>query len=250
MLNFRDAPHLIALWALLAIAHETRSARAAVTGDDPYATEPPPLGFTVGLGFRSDLVRSPGLDAFSSTDGVPQSALSVWYRLAGVQGTALAMGFAWNHGGTTASARGAEALLTVDRLSLGLEARMTVSPRLSVFARMAPGLARDHASLLDDSAPGGAFGGRARGAMEQTSWVATADVSGGVAFRMGQIRAGASRMLGLWLTAEAGYSYSRGHDLVLSSRAEGQPGRTDEPVRLGRLALRGAFAGAGVAMSF
>jgi hypothetical protein len=246
--RLRSLPQVAALCILFAAG--ARSAEASVIGDDAHTDQQPSVGLTAGLGIRSDLVRSAGLDAFSTTDGVPQSALSVSYRLGGTERAVVAIGFEWNHGTTTAAARGTNAVLTIDRLSLGLEGRVPMSRRFSLFARVAPGLLRDHASLIDGSAPGGAFNSHVAGGMEQTTWVAAADVSAGVAFRIGEVHGQASPVLGFWLIAETGYGYSRAHDLVLSSRVETQPGRIDEPLHLGQLALRGAFGSFRVAMSF
>ena len=224
----------------------------ATGGGDPARSAAHGIGLTAGLGIRSDLVHSGGLDPFSARDGVPQSALSISYRFGDTASPSMAVGFEWDHGALTGTARGAETTLTIDRLSLGLEGRLPLVTRLVAFGRVAPGLLRDHASILDASAPGGAYGGAASGNLQQTTWVAAGDISGGLAYRFTEFHGGAqgAPVFGFWLTAEGGYGYAATHDLVLSPHVETQPGRTDEPLRLGQLAFRGAFLRIRLALSF
>lgn len=250
MFNFRLVTRAAA-GALLLVAVWAGQATAQITDDDLYGKARTPFRLTAGLGVRSDLIRSSGLDAFSTTDGLSQSALSVGYHLSGTELSGILLGFEWNHATTTAAVRGAEASLTIDRLTLALESRVAVGRRVSVFGRVAPGLLRDRARMVDPSAPGGAYGGLTMGdGLAQTKWVPTADVSGGLALRFGELRGRGAPVFGFWLTAEGGYGYAAAHDLVLASRAETQPGRVDEPLRLGQLAWRGAFMRFRIAVSF
>lgn len=250
MSNFGTVMRAAALGTILAGGAAPRPAHAAITDDDLFGQARAPLGLTAALGVRSDLVRSLGLDPFSTADGLSQSALSIGYRISGTERAGLALGFEWNHGTTTATARGSEASLTLDRLTLAIEARVGLWQRLSAFGRFAPGLLRDHASLVDPSAPVGAYGGISVGGLQQTKWVPAADLSAGLAFRFGELRGRGAPVFGFWLTTEGGYGYAGAHDLVLASRVETQPGRVDEPLRLGQLALRGAFLRFRVAVSF
>lgn len=57
-------------------------------------------------------------------------------------------------------------------------------------------------------------------------------------------------VVGFWLIAYGGFGFSPAYDLVLRVQAEPLPGRTDEPIRLGSLALSGAFARVRLAVSF
>lgn len=222
--------------------------RAQVIGSEPEARAP--LGITAGLGLRSDLIRSSGLDPFSTGDDLHQSALSIGYRFGPTEGLGLALAFEWNHGVASANARAASGTLTVDRLSLGFEGRATLWRRLSGFARIAPALLRSDAQLREDSTPAGTFGGGETGVLTQTKWVPAADASAGLALRLAEVRGRGSPTFGFWLTAEAGYGYAGAFDLVLAPQVEAEPGRVDEPVRLGRLALRGGFMRARFAVSF
>ncbi|MES1172402.1 MAG: hypothetical protein ABUL77_04120 [Bacteroidota bacterium] len=249
MRNVRNVIRASALALLLVIA-TTSAASAAITDDDLYGAPRAPLGLTVALGMRSDLVRSPGLDAFSTTDGLPQSSLSLAYHRGADDRSGLAVGFEWNHGSTMARARDADASLTVDRFTLSLEGRIPVAARLSAFGRVAPGLLRDGARMVDPSVAGGPYGAGAGGVREQSKTVAAVDASAGLAFRFAEVRGRGTPRVGFWLTGEGGYGYAGAHDLVLASGTETQPGRVDQPLRLGELSLRGAFLRARFAVSF
>lgn len=233
---------------------ETRPQAQAPAAFGPAATTHPtvrpPLGFTAAVGVRTDLVRSTGLDPFSNSDDIHQTALSVGYRFGEADLPGIAAAFEWNHGSTDARARGADATLTIDRLSLGLEGRFPVTSRLSAFARLAPGLLRHDARLEDASAPPPAYDAESSGKVHQTAWLATGDVSAGLAYRVGILRASGAPVFGFWLAAESGYGYSASRQLVLSPGVETQPGRIDEPVRLGALAYRGAFLRFRLAVAF
>jgi hypothetical protein len=237
--------------ALALISAGASSAIAAGPDDDLSVSARSTWGVTASLGVRSDVFHSAGLDAFSGSDDIPERALSLSGRLVGTELSGLGAGVEWDHGSVTTTARGADATLTIDRLTVPIEGRFHVGKRLSVFARVAPGFLRDHATLVDASAPGGAYGdGLAPGGLQQTTWQLAADVSGGLAFRFAEIRNGGTPPFGFWLTAEAGYGAVGAHDLVLGPHVETQPGRIDEPLRLGTLALGGPFLRARFALSF
>lgn len=216
------------------------------------ASEPRSLGLRASVGTRSDLVRSSGLDPFSTGDQLQESALAVGYSFGGSAGSALTLGLEWDHGSTSASARASIAGLTVDRLSVPIEGRMTLTRRLGVFVRLAPALLRDSVSVTEDSAAPGAFtsGPGNSVSFEQKRWVPAADASAGVAGEIFELPRSGMAGVGFWLTAEGGYGWAQSHSLTLRSNAEGQAGRTDEPLRLGELAVRGAFLRASAAISF
>jgi hypothetical protein len=221
---------------------------AAAIPDNPPPREP--LGISVSLGTRSDLVRSGGLDPFSRTDRVGQSALGVGYRFGGLDAAGLSLGFEWDHGTASATARSAPTTLTVDRLSVALEARYPLVPRLSAFGRLAPGLIRDQVTLVDSSAPVPAYQLGATDKLEQTTWTPAADVGAGLSFRVVDVRGRGVPAFSFWVIADGGFGFAPAHDLSLRSGSEVQPGRTDEAVRLGELAMRGGFARGRVAISF
>ena len=221
-----------------------------LTTSDLYGPPHRALGLTVSLGLRSDLVRNSALDAFSRTDGIPQSALSISRRFGGSDVSGLVVGFEWDHGKTNATARGADSSLTIDRLSVAVEGRMPILHRLAGFARIAPGLLHENASIADVSAPGDAYAGVAAGGLHAKGWVPAADISGGLDLRVGELYRFGTPLFGFWLTAEGGYGYAGAHDLVLTPNVATQPGRTDEPLRLGELSLRGPFLRFQFAVSF
>jgi hypothetical protein len=236
--------------SMSAVLATERSAAAAITEDDLYGQARPSIGLTAALGFRTDLIRSRGLDAFSSSDGISQSALAAAYHIGADELSGVVLGFEWNHGVAESTARGSETSLTIDRLSLGIEGRWPIMRRLCAFGRIAPGLLRDRARVLDGSAPADAYGAVSSGGLQQTHWSPAADISGGLGFRFGELRGRDTPRFGFWLTTEGGYGYARAHDLVLSPQVETQPGRVDEPLRLGTLAVQGAFLRVRLAVSF
>jgi hypothetical protein len=221
----------------------------AVTGDELQGPARPSLGLTAALGVRSDLIRGAGLDPFSRHDGVTQSALSVSRRFGPSDLSGVALGFEWDHGSTAATARGADSSLDLDRLSLTVEGRVPLARRLVAFARVAPGLMREAARLTEASAPATADASQP-GVLQSTAWVAAADASVGLDFRLGELRRPGTPLFGFWLTAEGGYGYVAKRALTLGGGADGQPGQTSQPLRLGDLALSGPFMRFRFAVSF
>ena len=253
MKNSREPMRAILLGLVVtfgAVVVAPRPAAAAITDSDLYGAPRPALGLTVSLGFRSDLVRSAALDPFSRRDGIGQSALSVARRFGGSELSGLLLGFEWNHGKTTATARGADSSLELDRLTMVIEGRLPIRAKLAGFARFAPGLLRENAHLADASVPGDAYTGISSGGLDGKAWVPAADISGGLALRLGEMYRYGTPLFGFWLTAEGGYAYAGAHDLVLTPSVATQPGRTDEALNLGALAFRGPFLRFRFAVSF
>ncbi|MEO8213678.1 MAG: hypothetical protein ABI560_10815 [Myxococcales bacterium] len=212
--------------------------------------ESQPIGLTASAGMRSDLVASAGLDPFAATDSIPQTALAVGYRFGHDVMSGIGVAFEWDHGNSTATARGTDTSLTVDRLSLGLDARVAIRTRLAAFARLAPGLMRHHASFNEPAAPPPAYQEGAPGALQQTAWVPAADLSGGLVLRIGDVRPDQRRTFTFLVVGEGGYGLARAHDLTVASNHQTPAGRTDEPVHLGRLAFSGMFLRLYLALSF
>lgn len=246
---------MIAAAALLLAARPAaaqQNAPAAYTSG-PQAEPRPPrpmLGFSVSLGTRSDLVRSAALDPFSRTDRLSQPALGLGYRFGAPEAPGLALAFEWNRGTTSATARAASTDLTTDRLAVGVEARFPVLNRLAVFGRLAPGVVRVKARMYDASAPAPAYQQAGAGTLGQTTWAPAVDVGAGLAFRIADVHGPGTPSFSFWVLADGGYGWSAAHQVLLRPSSEPQPGRVDEPVRLGELALRGAFARARLALSF
>lgn len=230
-----------------------QNAPGAYTSGPPAEPRPPlPMfGFSVSVGTRSELVRSAAFDPFSRTDRLAQPALGLGYRFGGPEAPGLALAFEWNRGTTSAVARGASTDLTMDRLAVGVEARYPVLKRLAVFGRVAPGAVRVKARMYDASAPSPAYQQAGAGStLGQTTWAPAVDVGAGLAFRFADVRGPGTPSFSFWVLADGGYGWSAAHQVELRPESEPQPGRVDEPVRLGELAVRGAFARARLALSF
>ncbi|MEP6652238.1 MAG: hypothetical protein ABJA82_02705 [Myxococcales bacterium] len=279
MFNFRDPPRAAAhrsragaVTVVLAVtvlaAPTAATAHAEAQGAIPQPTPGPsdatagyryapavppesqPIGLTASAGMRSDLVPSAGLDPFAPTDSIPQTALAVGYRFGHDVMSGIGVAFEWDHGNSTATARGTDTTLTVDRLSLGLDARVAIRARLAAFARLAPGLMRHHASFNEPTAPPPAYQEGATGTLQQTAWVPAADLSGGLVLRIGDVRPDQRRIFTFLVVGEGGYGVARAHDLTLAPDHQPPAGRTDEPVHLGQLAFSGMFLRLYLALSF
>jgi hypothetical protein len=199
---------------------------------------------------RSDLVPSAGLDPFATTDSMPQTALAVGYRFGHDVMSGVGVSLEWDHGTSSATARGTDTSLTVDRLSLGLDARVAIRTRLAAFARLAPGLMRHHATFNEPSAPPPPYREGASGGLQQTVWVPVADLSGGVVVRLGDVRPDSRRTFTFLAVGEGGYGLARAHDVTLAPDHQTPAGRTDEPVHLRQLGFSGAFVRLYLALSF
>jgi hypothetical protein len=243
-----------AVLALLATASEGAQAQQPAPFGTVAVSQPAPplepLGITLSAGMRSDLVRSAGLDPFSATDSISQSALGVGYRFGAVDAGGLAVGVEWNRGSVSAEARSASTDLTIDRLTLGIEGRYPVVRRLAVFLRLAPGVLRSQTRWNDLSVPAEAYQDSGGRALTQKKWSPAVDVGAGLAFRFGDLHSPGLPSVSLWLVADGGFGFSPGHELTLRNQSEPLAGRTDEPIRLGTLSLSGGFARARLAASF
>jgi hypothetical protein len=205
----------------------------------------------VTAGVRTDVVTSTGLDPFSDSDALAQSSLAARYVVSPRHAPGFGLGLDWDHGSFSSTARGSRTQLDTDRFSLTLEGRLPLASHLFGVARVAPGILRRSARLNDWSLPNPAYSMTSGFTAEQTSSTASVDGSLGLDLLVAEARPGLVAPIGFWLTGDAGYSYSAGRNLVLASQA-GDPsaGRTDEPIRLGQLALRGFFFRFAVSVSF
>jgi hypothetical protein len=214
--------------------------RALASDELPAVTSPfgarIPRGgdrWQAAIGFRTALYRDPGYDPFSSDDAFTQLALSGSRVLAG--GTAL--GIAYDRGSASASARGADAKLTVTRLALTIEERIVLGQRFYLFGRVAPGLAFVSAKLADPSAPaslGSAF------------TALSGDGSGGAAIRISS----PISLLGVWLVGEGGYGWIPRRSLSLGPELPSADGDKVGQTDLGTVSLRGPFLRLSLALSY
>lgn len=243
---------LASLAARSAPARAQTLAPPAPHGSVSSQPSPPlaPLGIVVSAGMRSDLIRSAALDPFAGTDSIGQGTLGIGYRFGQADAAGLALGFEWSRGSVSAGARAAATDLTIDRLTLGIEARYPVMGRLAVFVRLAPGVVRSQAHWYDLSAPPPAYQDGGGSALGQKKWSPAVDAGAGLAFRFGDLHSPGLPSVSLWLVADGGFGFSPGHEVVLRNQSQPLAGRIDDPIRLGNLSFSGAFARVRVAASF
>jgi hypothetical protein len=217
-----------------------QQASVATTAD--RETVPRFRGLALSLGVRTDLVRSRAFDPFSASDDLQQSSLGARYTVhASELGVGFGVGVAWDHGSSTATARSASTALTLDRLSLTVEGRAPLSRHFTALVRVAPGLLRRSTTLTDGSLPNAPYTLASAGTASQTASSVSADASVGMEFLVGRLQA-ATLPVGLSLLADGGYSYAPAREVVFSSAAStAVGGRTDQPVRFGKLAIGGVF---------
>jgi hypothetical protein len=207
--------------------------------------------FVLTAGVRTDLVTSTGLDPFSDSDALAQSSLAVRYVVSPRHAPGFGAGLDWDHGSFSSTARGSRTQLDTDRFSLTIEGRLPLASHLFGVARVAPGILRRSARLTDGSIPDPAYSTTSGLTAEQVLSTVSVDGSLGLDLLVAEAHPGLGAPIGFWLTGDAGYSYSAGRNLVLASEAGQTPaGRTDEPIRLGQLALRGGFFRLAVSVSF
>jgi len=236
-------------------ASQVSAVSASSESGDGVPTLPAAHGrraLVLSAGVRTDLVRSSGLDAFSSSDALAQSSLAVRY-LVMPPGHALGFGLgaSWDHGSWSSAARGAPTELDTDRLSITLEGRLRLVRRLTAVARVAPGILRRSARLTELSLPDPPYGTASALVAEQVESTASVDGSLGLDLLVAETTRLTAAGVGFWVSADAGYSYSAGRNLVLASGGgDAAANRTDDPVRLGQLALRGIFFRFAASVSF
>ncbi|HXI59110.1 MAG TPA: hypothetical protein VNO55_23750 [Polyangia bacterium] len=190
---------------------------------------------TVAL--RTTLVRDRGFDPFATTDALPQLSLGVSRVLVRQGALALALGLAFDTGASDASARSAHAHLQVIRGSVPVELRVAPLARAYAFGRVAPGLMRVSASLVDSSSPAtmsGDFSGL------------SLDASAGVAVRLSPDRS----VVGVWIEGDAGYGWTPSHEVVLQPGLGGADQNKAGALTLAPLAARGAFGRLGLAVTY
>jgi hypothetical protein len=209
----------------------------------PSPTEPEPLRprgdrWQAAAGGGALMVRSAGLDAFSTSDAVGRFSLGgsvvVWRQ----DRLALAVGLGLDAGLSRATARGASTELSLTLLSASAEARYHVTPRLYAFGRLAPGIQYGEATLKDSSAPGN------RDLLGSFTTVAVA-TSAGAAVCLN----GPTGTVGLWLVLDGGYLFAPSRHLLL------RPDLGDDVAQLaaldlGTIAARGIFGRLSFALSY
>jgi hypothetical protein len=195
--------------------------------------------FRVGLGFRLASIGNPRFDLFANDDALVQSSLDASYAIYTHGSFAIAPGLSWDYGARSSGARGLSTRLSVNRLSLPVEARWYFVPWLAGFAKVAPGAIAYGAHVEDASAPA---------PLEHTAWAFSGDASLGASVCLAGRN---TRAVRLWLTSEIGYGISTTAALQAApNRDAGEAIGSDEPTRLGSFAANGAFWRTGLALTF
>lgn len=232
------------------VAGLTLLAGGSVAAAQPLVQRPhTPAGLALGVGFRTDVLSHRGLDPFSGDDAVTQLALTASQALTQMGMTGLAAGFEWNHGAVSADARGVPASLALDRLSVIVEAVRPLIGPLAGIARAGAGVLTAKARVEDGGGPAAPLGG-ASSSYSTRFWTPSVEASAGLAWRLGAGPVLWRSRLALSLRGDVGYVFSVARELTLTTEAEPVPGRTDEPLHLGGLAVRGAFARLQLAVTF
>ena len=224
-------------------------ARAQIVPEMLQVEHRPPVGLQLSLGVRAEQLRGGGVDAFSDDHALTELMLAASYRVAGSPEGGLTAGVTWNHGSSSASARGTNSSLDLDRLSLSLSLHRAVGRRLTVFARVAPGAVRVKVGLAETSALG-ANDYSTDTTLGQTHWALAVEGAVGAAFRVGEVARPHEHVFALWLIAEGGYSLAGSTTLALGASGGPPPARTDVPLQLGTLTPGGAFMNFAAALTF
>jgi hypothetical protein len=230
--------------AVVAVLGATRPARGA--DDLPPAVQSAGSGgpvaghrLQVAVGGRASFVRSAGYDPFSMDDVLSQFSTTVLWALPRREGSAFstAVGVMGEVGGSGATARGADADLSVMRGGLVLEERFAPVRWGYAFGRVSPALMAVEATLRDPSSP----------ATLETSYSSFAfDASLGLAANLNP----GGRGVGFWLVGDCGYGWAPSHALTLAPALAAADADKAGTTSLGTLAPRGAFLRAGLALSF
>jgi hypothetical protein len=195
-----------------------------------------------GLGSRVGYIGDPGFDNFADSDVLAQLSLDASYAFYTRGKLAIAAGLAWDIGSRTSGARGLTTKLTMNRLTVPIEARWYFAPWFDVFAKVAPGAGAFYTRVTDPSSPS---------TLEHTPWVFATDLSAGASFRLVGANDHDARHPRLWISPEIGYGLTSEHSLrPRPNRDEADVLGTDQSTNLGSLAVNGVFWRVGLALTF
>jgi len=195
----------------------------------------------VELGFRAGFMRDSGYDPFSTNDMFTQFSVGGTRTLFVDRALSIAAGVRWDYGRASATARGAEASLSMHRLAVPLEARYHVTRWMYAFARLAPGAMRTSASLTD---------GSSADTLTDAHWTFSADASLGSAFLVGPHSAPTRHLGRWWFTQELGYGWTQAKALDMGVAPAEDDFRQYGSIALRPIAMRGVFFRLGVALTF
>jgi hypothetical protein len=206
----------------------------------PELEAPRPRGdhWQAAAGGGAMMVRSAGLDPFSTEDAVGRFSLSVSAVVWRQDRLDLAVGLGLDTGSSSATARGASSELSLALFTASAEVRYHLAPRFYAFGRLAPGVQHGSATLKESSAPGdlnllGSF-----------TTAALATSVGAAVCLNGQFRTP-----GAWFILDGGYLLAPSRRVLL------RPDLGDDVAQvasldLGTIAPRGIFGRLSFALSF
>ncbi len=232
----------------LVIAALAAAAPALAQEDAPPSPASPRVDTRVrfwafDLGLRTTFVADSGFDPYSTDNRLGQSTLGL-SRTTHVFGAwSFAPGIRWDTGTSSATARGADAALTVHRLSLPLELRNHLTRGIYAFGRLAPGATSARQKITDASLSE---------PLTASSWLLSADASLGASFNVLSFSSDpTSHAPRIWLTPEIGYAWSTATSKTMSPSVGGDdPRQFGETILARSVVLRGAFFRAALTMTF
>lgn len=241
-MNVKSSFCLLALFSATAAS----SARAQTAPGEDWLTPPNRVDrrevmTRFEMGYRGSFAPDSGFDPFSTNDLLPEFSMLASRTVFAVGRFSFAPGFAWDHGGAGATARGDTTALTINRLAVPLEGRVHFGRWGYAFARVAPGLAALHAEVDEPSAPA---------PLSKTQWLFATDLSAGYAW-LAWPRFQASEMVArLWLQSDVGYGWVAQERLNLGPDLPSGSAQRVDGVDLGPISMSGAFFRVAAAVSF
>jgi hypothetical protein len=193
------------------------------------------------VGYRGSYVPAAGFDPFSTNNALPQFSLAASRTLFALGRLSLALGVSWDVGGSSATARGDQASLGIQRLEVPIELRAHLGRLGYLFVRGAPGAVSEHASVQDDSSAA---------TLSKTTWSFATDLSAGFAFLIFPQAREVPRTVHFWLQADGGYGWVASQRLNLGPDLASSDGRIASGIDLGTLDLSGGFFRVALAASY
>jgi hypothetical protein len=237
-LRLTIALSLGALTSLSALRAQAQDADEAAPDDTSLGNHQ--RNVRLDLGFRTQFVRSKGLDPFAGNDAITQVTLGASHAFWTSDRLSLAGAFAFDYGGRSATARSGDAELGLLRFTIAPELRYHLFRVLAVTAKVGPTLTRQAAS----------YGGSLGADVSKTAWKAGFDATAGAALEVFGYASGASRKPRLWLVAEGGYGWSASNRLSLEPNESASVPERLTPLDLGKLSLSGPLLRVTAALSF
>ncbi|MBI2393884.1 MAG: hypothetical protein HYV09_30210 [Deltaproteobacteria bacterium] len=179
-----------------------------------------PRFWAIDAGLRYGFIRDAAFDPYSDSDLLLQGTVGVSRTALVADRFSLAPGLRWDSGSTRATARGADTLLLVHRVTMPVEGRFHLHRRIYAFGRVAPGALWQRATVQDASLPE---------TSKSSGWVFAGDLSAGASLMFIDTRGPK-----FWFTPEIGYAFAARRSGGLSPDVG-----DDDPRQFGTLQLSG-----------